>query len=172
MPARRDERERFWEKVNKSGPQHEGRKVDGRCWLWTASTDRHGYGVFGLATGKTRRAHIVAYEWERGPMPPGLELDHLCRMPSCIRPSHLEAVTHRENAARGMTGRWDRGGSCRRGHPFSSDNTYWVQFTEHGRLRTKRVCAICNGRRCSEYQARKRKKTEEGSSTYKISKHF
>lgn len=35
-----------------------------------------------------------------GPLPPGLELDHLCRNKSCVRPDHLEAVTHRENMRR------------------------------------------------------------------------
>lgn len=47
------------------------------------------------------RAHRVAYELEREPIPPGLEPDHLCKNRACVRPDHLELVTHRENVLRG-----------------------------------------------------------------------
>ena len=74
--------ERFWNKVNKT----EG------CWLWTAALS-HGYGRF----GKGGAAHRLAWEDRNGPIPEGLVLDHLCRVPRCVNPEHLEPVTHREN---------------------------------------------------------------------------
>lgn len=80
------------------------------CWLWGGWKDKFGYGRFSFpgegytTTGKTKRvhkyAHIIAWEIVNGPVPAGKELDHLCYNPSCVRPSHLEPVTHDENIAR------------------------------------------------------------------------
>jgi hypothetical protein len=84
--------DRFWSKVDKSG----------ECWIWTASLDRKGYGQFAISKGQIRRAHRVAYELAVGPIPEGMEPDHLCRIHACVRPSHLEPVTHAENIRRGV----------------------------------------------------------------------
>lgn len=71
------------------------------CWLWRGSHTSHGYGdARGYGVGR-RRAHIITYEHARGPVPDGLELDHLCGNRRCINPDHLEAVTHRVNVQRG-----------------------------------------------------------------------
>lgn len=71
------------------------------CWEWQGSKDGWGYGTkYDPKTGKPRRAHIVFWERENGPVPDGLELDHLCRNPPCVRTSHLEPVTQRENVYR------------------------------------------------------------------------
>lgn len=68
------------------------------CWIWQGQINRGGYGEI----GRPRRAvHVVAWEQENGPVPPAHELDHLCRIPPCFNPSHLEAVTHTENMRRG-----------------------------------------------------------------------
>jgi hypothetical protein len=90
---------RFWAKVDKVGPVPEHRPDLGPCWLWTASLDGQGYGRF--SDGKRRGAHVVAWEAECGPVPDGLELDHLCRVRRCVRVSHLEPVTGGENVRRG-----------------------------------------------------------------------
>jgi hypothetical protein len=94
--GRRPLAERFWEKVDKSAP--------GGCWLWTAATKSHGYGFVAIAKveGRSilRQAHRVAYELTHGPIPDGLEIDHLCRVRNCVNPAHLEAVTHSENCRR------------------------------------------------------------------------
>lgn len=58
-------------------------------------------------------AHRVAYELFVGPIPDGLELDHLCRVRNCINPDHLEAVTHQVNVERKPK---DRSPYQRRGH--------------------------------------------------------
>lgn len=86
----------------------------------------NGYGQIGDGQGKVVRAHRAAYELERGPIPAGLELDHLCRTPCCVNPYHLEPVTRRENQRRGMgpTGINARKTHCLRGHEFTPENTY------------------------------------------------
>jgi len=82
---------RFWAKVTKSPD----------CWLWIGATASEGrYGAATLA-GHVQPAHRVAYQLEVGEIPAGLDLDHLCRNTLCVRPDHLEPVTHRENVLRG-----------------------------------------------------------------------
>ncbi len=70
------------------------------CWLWLGSLNG-GYGQI-IRDGKNIRAHRWTYEIAYGPMPSGLETDHLCRTRSCCNPLHLEAVTHQENMARSV----------------------------------------------------------------------
>lgn len=70
------------------------------CVIWTRALSTDGYGQF-WANGRLRNAHIVAYELAKGPVPDGLEIDHLCRVRCCINPDHLEAVSDRENVIRG-----------------------------------------------------------------------
>jgi endogenous inhibitor of DNA gyrase (YacG/DUF329 family) len=83
------------------------RKIEGSdCWLWTGST-RGGYGRFKIAT-VTQEAHRASYELYVGPIPDGLQLDHLCRNRSCINPAHLEPVTCAENIRRGLAGKGPR----------------------------------------------------------------
>ncbi len=83
---------------------------DAGCWLWVGKVNRGGYGVTSVA-GKTRSAHRVSYEWHVGPIPIGLDLDHLCRVRRCVNPDHLEPVTRRENINRGLTRRRSCDGS-------------------------------------------------------------
>ena len=126
--------ERFLAKVDTSG----------ECWLWLAATDRAGYGQFKIA-GRQVKAHRYAYELLVGPIPPGLVIDHLCRVTGCVRPSHLEPVTNRENVRRGDTagsGEPQRSRThCPRGHPYSGDNLY-----ERG---GRRMCLQCRRDRWS-----------------------
>lgn len=51
--------------------------------------------------GKRVRAHRVYYERKYGPIPHGLEPDHLCGIKACVNPDHIEPVTHTENVRRG-----------------------------------------------------------------------
>lgn len=69
------------------------------CWLWDGADNGSGYGKF-----RGRYAHRVSFEMHKGPIPQGMHLDHLCRVPCCVNPSHLEPVTNAENARRGRAG--------------------------------------------------------------------
>lgn len=94
------------------------------CWEWTSTTNWNGYGRFRL-NGRAAYAHRVAYEMFVGPIPIGLQLDHLCRNRGCVRPDHLEPVTSRENSLRGETiaARNANVTHCPRGHAYDEDNT-------------------------------------------------
>ncbi len=90
------------------------------CIVWMGALNAKGYGCFGL-DGDTKLAHRVAYEFENGPIPDGLTIDHLCRVKRCVNPAHLEAVTGRENTRRAVE--QDRPTECAQGHPYSAENT-------------------------------------------------
>src|SRR4051794_28099208 len=64
--------------------------IDGAsgCWEWQGATDHGGYGEFHMSA-RNARAHRMAYELFAGPIPDGLDLDHLCRNPPCVNPEHL-----------------------------------------------------------------------------------
>jgi hypothetical protein len=69
------------------------------CWLWIGSHDTHGYGQIHIK-GKQCGAHRIIYERHKGPIPDGLEIDHLCGNKACVNPDHLEIVTHKINVRR------------------------------------------------------------------------
>lgn len=83
--------DRFWAQVQLA-------RGDG-CWLWTGPLTDDGYPRFRLKD-RPVRAHRWAYERLVGPIPAGLTLDHLCEVPACVRPDHLEPVTRSENLRR------------------------------------------------------------------------
>lgn len=74
------------------------------CWLWKGALSA-GYGTVGIAPQISRSAHRLAYIAFVGPIPKGLEIDHLCGIPSCINPEHLEPVTRAENCRRAKAAR-------------------------------------------------------------------
>src|SRR3990167_623819 len=97
--------DRFWAKVNPNGPVPAQRPDLGPCWQWTGACGGDGYGVFriGSHTDGSRRmiaAHRFAYMALVGPIPEGLESDHLCRNHPCIKPAHIELVTSSVNSLR------------------------------------------------------------------------
>lgn len=132
--------ERFWPKVAIAGPDE--------CWLWRgARQGRYGAITEGGHAGKILRAHRVSYELAHGPIPVELTIDHLCRVPLCVNPAHLEAVTIRENLLRGdgASGRNARKTHCKYGHAFTGTNTYGY-----------RMCHTCAAARARRYKAAKR----------------
>lgn len=78
------------------------------CWLWHGAVSKCKGGGYGLiyVGGKevVKSAHRVVYELERGAIPNGMDLDHLCRVRTCVNPAHLEPVTRKENLRRGLKG--------------------------------------------------------------------
>ena len=126
------------------------------CWLWQASTDKDGYGVFyeGGRRGRSLRAHRWIYEHLVGPIGTGLVIDHLCRNTLCVNPRHLEPVTMKVNLLRGngLTSRHARATHCPQGHPYDLLNTY---NTPDG----KRVCRLCNAEKNRRYQRSRKELT-------------
>lgn len=70
------------------------------CWEWQRSKNPKGYGNLTI-DGERWPAHRWYYTQHVGPIPEGMQLDHLCRNPSCVNPDHLEPVTHAQNLHRG-----------------------------------------------------------------------
>lgn len=93
------------------------------CWLWTGAlvTKKPGrdYGCK-MVNRKRWMAHNLVYTLMVGPIPEGMELDHLCRTPRCVRPEHLEPVPHKTNVLRGESpaAGHARKTCCPLGHPY------------------------------------------------------
>lgn len=131
--------DRLWRKVDKNGPVPEHRPDLGPCWIWTGAKTL-GYGVIQMGRGVgTKGTHILAYNLLVGEVPEGLELDHLCRVPACCNPSHLEPVPHRVNALRGrspaVVAFLTR--TCKRGHNLD------IEGTPRPNQPWRRTCRAC-----------------------------
>lgn len=77
------------------------------CWEWQRGLSDYGYGRVRLGHRRAF-AHVIGWEQMRGPVPEGLELDHLCRNSRCWNPDHLEPVTHQENMRRSALSKENR----------------------------------------------------------------
>lgn len=119
------------------------------CHIWTgAGVKDDGYGRIRVA-GKTLLAHKVRWELERGPVPEGRELDHLCRQRACSNLEHLEPVTRAVNLRRGLLGVLKT--CCPKGHPLDGEREY----TYKGRRVTGRYCMTCNRENSRRWRERK-----------------
>ena len=144
---------RFWAKADKRGPDE--------CWPWKAPRPNKGYATIGmkLPDGRwvTAFAFRVAYELAYGPVPDGLQVDHICHNNDpdcpggdicehrgCVNPAHLEAVPGKINTQRAH----HRKTCCKYGHEFTPENTY---YRANGGRRC-RTCAL--GERHALYQER------------------
>lgn len=118
-PAWGTREEMFWAKVNKTDT----------CWLWTASTV-NGYGQFGVGWPQTVGAHRWAYEAMHGPIPAGMQIDHICRIRLCVNPSHLRVVTNKQNHENMVAQKRSQTGA--RGVYYDKRGYYYVQVTHNG----------------------------------------
>lgn len=109
------------------------------CWLWIGATNTQGYGQINVHY-KHAMAHRFAYEKYIGKIPEGLTLDHLCKVTSCVNPSHLEPVTMKENILRGEgpCAKHAKRTHCKAGHLLTQG---------YG----QRMCRICHGKVTSRY---------------------
>ena len=78
--------QRFWQKVDKSG----------ECWEWTANRTVKGYGAWSISR-KSVMPHRFSYELAHGPIPSGMQVDHLCHNRLCVNPGHLRLATNKQN---------------------------------------------------------------------------
>lgn len=123
--------------------------TDAGCWEWQRGLNFGGYGSMRIE-GKRWMAHRAAYELAIGPIPAGLDLDHLCRNRKCCNPEHLEPVTRSENLRRGEVGRWNLATThCPQGHPYDDENTYQDK-------RGWRGCRTCRAEATKRYNDKKR----------------
>ena len=120
-PLTPERTEAFWSNVEKTDS----------CWIWTGAKF-HGYGAFSLKGKRwsTWKAHRLAFFLTKGKLP-RLDLDHLCRNPSCVNPEHLDPVTHAINMARKPINK-----ACPNGHAYTPENKY---FRPNGHY----YCRIC-----------------------------
>ena len=126
-------------------------EVESGCWLWTGYRNNCGYSLWrGRSGGRwiTRSVHRWLYLLLRGPIPVGLECDHLCRVRACVNPWHLELVTRSENLLRGSRARGLKR-FCERGHEYTEANTYWPPGGY-------RMCRACQSIRDKQCRSRKR----------------
>lgn len=129
-------------------------KSRGGCWIWKGKPD-----VYGGFCGE--RAYRWSYKRFVGPIPEGLSLDHLCFVPGCVNPHHLDPVEMVENIRRShRAGRhkhlYEHLGKfhaakthCPSGHPYSGSNLLVEKRADGGFARR---CAICSERRFEKYQ--------------------
>lgn len=110
------------------------------CILWNA-TKRGGYGRLRVG-GKLLSAHRFIYKHSEGKIPEGMEIDHICRNPSCVNTSHLRTVPHRTNCLENsvsIPAVNKLKTYCHRGHPFDTVNTYPLSGGRRGCRECKRI---------------------------------
>lgn len=128
--------------------------AEGDCWRWNGCINAYGYGTF-VRHQRHWMAHRFAYYFLKGFIPPGLDLDHLCRNRWCVNPAHLEAVDRRINLLRGRTLTAANAAKthCPQGHEYSVENTS-VRVNKRGTL--GRYCKTCAREKQRRRAARQR----------------
>jgi len=119
--------------------RHQVVAAEGGCWHWVGALQPNGYGRVKVG-GRALMAHRAVYEAVCGPIPDGLQLDHLCRNRGCVNPAHLEPVTQLENTLRGNSAGaiCRRTGRCLKGHekkPGRECVTCWRERKRASRAR-------------------------------------
>lgn len=151
-------------RLTSEAPAPAGAPVEGPCWIWQGAVTSHGYGQVHVSHepgGVSRPGHVhrIGYEELVGPVPEGLQLDHLCRVRRCWNPAHLEPVTARENALRGE-GHAARNAAkteCPAGHDLTDPANVYL----NPRDPNHRQCRECRRVRGQEYRQKRRQQREQ-----------
>lgn len=127
------------------------------CLIWQGAVLHNGYGAIWVSEeGAQRRAHRVAYSIWIGPIPEDMTIDHLCEVKLCIEPSHLEAVTSKENTLRSNRAPAtinSKKTHCKHGHEFTEENTRVYNG--------KRQCITCVNEASRRSYLRKKQKANK-----------
>lgn len=134
------------------------------CWFFEGRLSSAGYGLI-TARRKTVPAHRFVFQLLRGKIPEGAVLDHLCRVPFCVNPDHLEPVSHLENVRRGLGAATARARQkakthCKYGHPFSGDNLLLVK-------NGFRICKTCRSSRSQKWANHNREVINDKARLYR-----
>jgi len=132
--------DRFWNKIEKTDS----------CWLWKGSL-WDGYGRYAI-NRKLYLVHRMAYAVLKQKLGDNTQIDHLCRVKTCVNPDHLEEVSKKENIRRGISRVYNTDLSlCPRGHEYDVEKP-----SKAGTL--IKYCTTC---RKEKYLERKQKKAEQ-----------
>lgn len=122
------------------------------CIVWQGAQNSMGYGCFGIE-GRSHLAHRLAWEDARGPIPDGMQVDHLCRNRACINVAHLELVTNQENTRRAVA--LTVGSTCKRGHAIASEGDLYE------RASGIRECRACRREAARRHKGKGRAETAQ-----------
>jgi hypothetical protein len=147
VPWNKMTRERFMQRVT----------IDAHgCWLWPLLRwDGYGSTTVKIDDRLEHLAHRVSWFLFSGSLPPAdMELDHLCRVRSCVNPDHLEVVTPQENVRRSesITAENARKTHCHNGHEFTAENT----IIDYPNGKQRRTCRACGRAATDRYIARRK----------------
>lgn len=129
---------RFWQKVKNGAPP--AKRPDlGPCWIYHGFRDKDGYGQFNaISKVRIEKAHRYAWILFYGVIPTDRELDHLCGVTSCVRPCHLDLVTHQVNILRAKSKP-----TCIHGHDLTGPDAFYY-YKANSRLNERsRRCKAC-----------------------------